>query len=209
MKNTKTSFLVKSWALQLAAGVVWFCSFMAIRQTFMQPGDDPRLAWVLMVLVSLLFVAYFSSGTRVQVDTSRGTMKKSFLLLGFPLRTRHIELDMQELFLLPERHREFGKEIATNYYHVCLGKYLRGADDETPPWQVVAPDFQSFFLAERRLRKLARALGLPATIYWERLREEFGKEEKSGPDLRTRFTIPKKVQKFYLDETLDHLKHPF
>lgn len=184
---------------QVIACALWFVLFMAIRQEFMQPGDDPRLAWVLIVLISIPVLVYFLSGDRLYIDVPGGTVKRAFTVLGLPLKTRRIELNMKHLFLLPQRTRHFGAHQYTSYYHLCLGEYAPGGDPDSikgPSWQVVKPNFMIFTLAERRLRKLARTLELPAAVYWSHLGGEFGSEEKSGADLRSPFVMPKAVRNF-------------
>lgn len=199
MKSGKVSFMAKGRLGQTIACVLWFVCFMAIRQEFMQPGDDPRLAWVLICLISIPVLIYFLSGTRLHIDVPGGTVKRVFTVLGVPLKTRRIELNMKQLFLLPERTRYFGARQYTSYYHLCLGEYVPGNEPDSirgPSWQVVKPNFMIFTLAERRLRRLARTLDLPAAIYWSHLGEEFGSDEKSDSDLRSPFVMPKAVRDF-------------
>ena len=161
----------KNQVLEVGAFTAWILSTAAVGS---QVGLDLRSGGLpLIMLAGAVALFYLTGGKDVDVDCASNLVRARWRFAGLPLGSTETPMQIRRLELRPEWmtriHGDSVDHKGTMVYDLGLVGAPRGTSDGDETVIDLKKNQLFFGLSERRSQEMARTLGLPLAIRWDRL----------------------------------------
>ena len=197
-QNQRTKqFLVKSLRISICMICLWLLIQLEIFSEVSLEFDSIAARLPLCFLSMVPFIIYFLSGNAIEINFVTKAVYKRFVLCKIPIGSENKRLSITEMFLIPFVHTPWnehgGDEVL---YELCAGTYKK---NKSAHYRIKVDSYH-FKKIEGMMREFANRMHVPASIYWNELKETEAVETKKDDELAKPFCeIPlvKQIEKTF------------